>query len=273
MPTFKFGFSLRIDNAGTRRAQKADVVRQIEGWLSTIDYNEDPPAVNLSQPPSRAFRFADWRVTLTALPISQVHRGNGPKLLMGPGVSYWGDTTITSLRKQISKKSSQCRDVRHSLIVAVLNRKAYARPKLVDQALFGSVSLRYSLDDHLDHAQFAAFVRNADGIWHPGPPTRGARVSAVLFSENLSPAHVAAHLPSLWINPWATTPVPNGLPFEKRTATDSGQVLLQSEATVEAHEVLRLPAGWPGPVMDIQVMHGLPPRMTGRTSHDITAGG
>ena len=224
------------------------MVRQIESWLSTIDYNDDQAALNLSRPPSRAFRFADWRVTLTALPIPRVHRGDGPKLLMGPAVSYWGATTVSSLRKQISKKSSQCRDVRHSLIVAVLSRKAYARPQLVDQALFGSESMRYTLDDHLNDAQFAAVVRNTDGFWHPGPPTRGARVSAVLFSEQLYPAHVAGRLPSLWINPWATTPVPKGLPFEKRTATDSGQVLLQSEATVEANEVLGQPAGWPGTV-------------------------
>lgn len=61
-----FGFSLRIDSAGALRAQKSDVTKQIEDWVSSLDY-EAESAVSESgrtSRPSKKFAFADSVVTL-----------------------------------------------------------------------------------------------------------------------------------------------------------------------------------------------------------------
>lgn len=89
-------------------------------------------------------------------------------------------------------------------------------------------------------------VRNTDGYWHPGPPPRGANISAVLYGEHIRSSRVVAELPTLWLNPWAHKPIKDRLPFETHTARDTGEVFHAAEATISPESVFNLPSDWPG---------------------------
>jgi hypothetical protein len=240
---------MRVDSPGTQRAQKAEVKNQIERWLSTLDYDEEQLAMATDGRPreSRTFAFRDWRITLTAMQYPPHLRStDGPNIVMGPAKSFFGETSVDSLRTILQKKARQCRHSEAPVIIAVLSRKVFARSQEVAQSLFGSESMIYHLDDDATTANFARYVRRENGIWHPGPPPRGDGVSAVLFSEQMQATHVGMRLPELWVNPWAKFTVPTDLPFEKHSADENGKLVEVVGATREAHVVLGLPPGWPG---------------------------
>lgn len=239
-----FGFSLRINSAGLRRAQKADVIAQIEGWVSQLDYEAERATRRDGEPgPSKRFTFADSIVTLTALALPPQQRGtNDQTILIGPAVTDVGETSIGRLKKLVNKKASQCRAVNDTFIVAVLNRMVFAQQRQVDQAMFGRESSTYLLNEDVTAVRSVERKRLQDGLWHPGPPPRGGRVSGVLFGENLSAAYVAARLPTLWVNPWASRRIPDGLPFQRRSANEGGVVFNQADATAQPGSILALPA-------------------------------
>lgn len=246
-----FGFSMTINHAGSARVQKSVVTQQIERWISTIDYEServsslDPGAARRS----KTFKFADSQVTLTAMAVPEHQRGDhGPNVMIGPMVSLFGESSVVRLRKLLSKKASQGKGIQESFIVAVLSRMTFARPDQVDQALFGADVVQYTLSSDGDSAHFAARVRKPDGLWHPGPPARGTRLSGVLFAEQLGPAYVANYLPTLWINPWSANPLVGALPFQRRSASSAGEVSHDSDATGDARTILGLPPQWPGPI-------------------------
>jgi hypothetical protein len=245
-----FGFSLRVDSPGSQRAQRTDVVKQIENWLSTLDYDQVAPAGAADGRPrsSRTFAFRDWLITLTALPYPHhLRKKGGPNIVMGPAKSCFGETSVDSLRTILRKKARQCRHVAAPVIVSVLSRRLFARSQEVAQSLFGSESMIYNLNDDATTANFARYERRENGIWHPGPPPRGAGISAVLFSEQMQATHVGLRLPELWLNPWANLAVPRGLPFEQHSADRTGKLVQLADATGEAHVVFGLPPDWPGP--------------------------
>lgn len=239
-----FGFSLRINRAGSRRPKGARIKRDIESWVSRLDYDSERDAGRAGHAArqSRTFDFADWRVTLTALPFPPERRGNdGPRILIGPASGGFLDTTVDRIRKLLSKKASQCRAVQQPLVVAILGRAMFARTNEVDQALFGSEAVSYSRHE----TDVAELVRQQNGFWHPGPSARGAHVSAVLFSEKLHPAFVTAELPMLWKNPWATKPLVDTEPFATRTANNSGEVYSATSSSISPNALFDLPTGWP----------------------------
>ncbi len=244
-----FGFSMRIEKAGRLRSSKTDITKQIENWVATLDYDAMQDAASSGPVTSdeQTFIFADWHVRLTAIRLEQRHRSYaGPRLLFGPVVAGFPGNSVEGFRRLLKKKATQCRGVQDPLVVAILGQKLFARDQELDQALFGTEQLVYRLNEDLTEAQFAQFVRQPDGFWYPRPPVRGGRISGVLFAEHLYVGSAASRLPTLWTNPWADNPLPEDLPFPTRTASDRGDVLVESDASAKPHTVFHLPEGWPG---------------------------
>jgi hypothetical protein len=104
--------------------------------------------------------------------------------------------------------------------------------------VFGSVAVTYLPDD----MQSAQLIRQRDGYWRPPPSTRGSRVAGVLYGESkLKPWSVASHLPEMWLNPWAPTPVTAELPFATHTAKESGDIV-SAVAQISPQQLFQLPA-------------------------------
>ena len=87
-------------------------------------------------------------------------------------------------------------------------------------------------------------MRIPDGYWRPGTDPRGTRISAVLFGNTLRESNVASNLPELWINTWATNPLPQLQPFAT-LAVDGDGNFVSGNATRTAADVFGLPSEWP----------------------------
>jgi hypothetical protein len=92
--------------------------------------------------------------------------------------------SIEDLRKQLKNKASQCAGVDAALVVAVLSCTAFAGTDEMEQALVGTRATEYQLDQGSMRT-----YRRRDGYWHPGPPQRGAQISAVMFTGHPRFAH------------------------------------------------------------------------------------
>ena len=108
-------------------------------------------------------------------------------------------------------------------------------------SIFGSVVVYVKLEQ--DGDQSSELSRNADGYWRPAPDLRGARISAVLLGESLKPDRPFVSLPRLWLNPWATVPLPGLPPFESFVV--EGDSHITRDATMTAQDVFRHPPDWP----------------------------
>jgi hypothetical protein len=238
-----FMVSINFKGVGTQRPRKRVVTREIENWLASLDYDSVRAQSDGVPLPLHTFDFGGSRVELTALPVNPDSRGlDLGRIGIGPGSAAFVVQSVDAIRKLLGKKALQCDGVDAPLIVAVLNWSTFATQREMEWAVFGSTVTKYDLGDR-DSVQT---VREADGYWHPGPPPRGSRVSAVMLSEHLHVSQVVNELPTLWLNTWATKPLLQLAPFQTRTAHDTGQVFLAAEAAISPQTIFDLPPDWPG---------------------------
>jgi hypothetical protein len=199
---------------GTRRPKKRDVTRRIEAWLASLDYDE-VRGLGTADLPSQTFDFDGCSTSLTALPVHPDSRGEfDGRIGIGPASTDWVIKSAEAIRDLLDKKARQCKEVDAPLVVAVLNWATFPTLREMEHAAFGSTAVRYELHDR----DSVRSIGNTDGYWHPGPPPRGSRVSAVIFGERLHPSRVAAELPSLWLNPWANIPLDARFPMVSRSS-------------------------------------------------------
>jgi hypothetical protein len=165
-------------------------------WRSlraSLDYDEIR-GLGTADLPSQTFDFDGCSTRLTALPVHPDSRGEfDGRIGIGPASTDWVIRSAEAIRDLLDKKARQCKEVDAPLVVAVLNWATFPTLKEMEHAVFGSTAVRYELHDR----DSVRSIRNTDGYWHPGPPPRGSRVSAVIFGERLHPSRVAAELPSL----------------------------------------------------------------------------
>jgi hypothetical protein len=227
--------------SGTRRPKKRDVTLQIETWLTSLDYDE--VRAQDAELPSQTFDFGGCSTRLTALPVHPDSRGEvDGRIGIGPASSAWVIKSAQAIRDLLDKKARQCKEVDAPFVVAVLNWASFPTLREMADPAFGSTGVQYELHD----SNSVRGIRYTDGYWHPGPPPRGSRVSAVMFAEHLHPSRVVAELPSMWLNPWANDPLHTGFPFETHTAHDTGEVFLAREASTSPDVLFDLPSDWPG---------------------------
>lgn len=222
-----FFVGVRIVSYGSR-LKRSRVIADVESWLNTLDYESVRDALmQRGERPSRTFNFGDddWRVTLSAIPFSPDHRGEDcGRIGVGPSSGAFTVESSVEIRKILKGKREQARGHSAPLAVAILNWTTFARPREVEEALFGS----------------------AAGFWNPGPPPRGSGVSAILFGERISMLRPFGELPTLWLNPWARAPLLTGLPFQTHTADDTCEVLVNGPPARDAAAIFDVPPDWPG---------------------------
>lgn len=237
-----FMVSVRFEHHGSRRPKQRIVTQPIEQWLSSLDYESARNSVDKHQSglPARCFDFADWRVELTALPVSSDARGyDKGRIGIGPSSGAFPVQSVDEIRDILKSKAKQCRGVDAPLIIAMLNWSTFASPREVEEALFGSECIRYNSNS-------PKRFRASNGYWNPGPPAKGSGISALIFGEHISAYRVSDELPTLWSNPWARQPLTGSLLLETHTAHDTGEVFETAPALITASEVFGLGPEWPG---------------------------
>ncbi|WP_052960269.1 hypothetical protein [Mycobacterium sp. EPa45] len=238
-PDFLVG--VRIASSGLR-LKRSRVIADVESWLNTLDYElVRNTLTQRGERPSQMFDFGDdnWRVTLSAIPFSPDNRGEDcGRIGVGPGSGAFPVESAIEIRKILKDKREQGRAHSGSLAVAILNWTIFARPSEVEDALFGSHAVS-------SNGESASIVRAADGFWNPGPPPRGAGVSAVLFAQRISMSRPFTELPTMWLNPWAHQTLTVQLPLEAHTCDDSGLVFKPVEASADTEAIFGSPPDWP----------------------------
>jgi hypothetical protein len=187
----------------------------------------------------------DWVLDYTAAPVSPDRRGIGRRLIAiypTPPASWGKDSA--RLRKTLSKKGSKYNELDKPLdkpLVAAIASWSSIDEFDLRNTLFGSVQIAYPVGPQ----DAPRPVRKLDGYWRPGTDPRGTRISAVLFGDTMRAWTVASRpLPQLWINRWATTPIPDVPPFATHGVDAEGN-FVTGAATRTAADVFGLPPEWP----------------------------
>lgn len=236
-PNFYVG--LRIDQSGTEQPRVKDVTLPIASWLSGLDPDNVNEAI-----PSLELQAKDWKLNVTAYLIAPEKR-NGTGRLLGilppSGAFFLNDIDV--LHDALRDKGSRYgKTLDKPFIVALASATGFTDDEDVTDAVFG----RKALQIVEAQSSSAKLVRLGNGYWRPATgdsPARGARVSGVLFGQQLNPWSAGRAFPKLWLNPWA---------HHSQTATDSFTVVrLNDEGDIVERpgtggaSILGLQASWP----------------------------
>ena len=124
------------------------------------------------------------------------------------------------LRRALDRKSGKYGNPEKPIVVAALVVSSFAKNEVIEEALFGSVAVRFDPDQPGGEH----WIRKRDGFWMSGYQPRGTRVSAVMTGAGLMPGNAARVWPRSWLNPWATNPLKVDLPFPHAIGNEQGAV-------------------------------------------------
>jgi hypothetical protein len=238
-----FMVNLDIEQVGTGQPRVSQVTQPLEQWLATLDADAIRADVEAGlDGPRFELTVRDWKLHFEAWPVPPERRGQHRRMIAiypTPGAVMIKD--VAEVRKRVDKKGAKYGSGKldKPLVVALLCWNNVDDDDLM-KALFGSTVVEWLPGQR----ESIKSVRIPDGYWRPGADRRGTRVSAVLFGNTLRQWRVASELPELWINPWASTPIPQIPPFAT-LAVDADGNLVCDAATRSGAAVFGLPPEWP----------------------------
>lgn len=239
-----FLLDIEIHRAAAQRPKASEIIRPLENWLSSLDPDEVLEQIAAGAgAPEFVLEVRGWTIEYSAWPVAPERRGEGGRLI-GIYPTIGGSVNGEMLRFQeiVRRKGGRYGLPDKPFVVAVLNTSAFLDEGDIAEALFGSVVVEY----YEGIADSVRRVRQRDGYWRQGPPTRGSRVSGVLVGKDIYPWAVCrSELPELWVNPWADAPMEVHFPFTAHTANDDGQVSCIREKATSADLLFGLAQGWP----------------------------
>ncbi|WP_131809894.1 hypothetical protein [Mycolicibacterium elephantis] len=236
-PNFYIG--LRVINAGTRQPRVSEITRPLRVWLAALDADacgSDIPAFRLNA--------KDWELSFSAYPIAPAKRTGTGRLLgilppSGTFIVNDVDVLHSALRDKGGKYGGR---LDKPLIVALASVTGFTDDEDVTDAVFGRKAIEFSAAQQ----NSARLSRLKNGYWRPADgesPPRGARVSGVLFGQQMSYRTVASAFPKLWVNPWAHHRLTRTDPFAVVSVQRSGETL-ETPGTGSA-SLFGLPDSWP----------------------------
>lgn len=237
VPNPNFHVGLRIEQFGKSQPRQTDITRPLSEWLATLD-----PYLPADALPPLEIQPKDWKITITAYPIPPEKRGDTGRLLgiLPPsGAFFINDVEVVhkALRDKGARYGGQ---PDRPLVVALISSSGFTEEEDITDAVFGRKAVQYSGNQ----PNSAKLMRQWNGYWRPGPPRRGARVSAVLFGQRLNHWTVAAAFPKLWLNPWASRHLTATEPFSTFTLSQEAGPIQETEGAGAA-SMFGLPSNWP----------------------------
>lgn len=244
LDTPNFFLDMEVEQEGVLPPATRRLRSELSAWLGTLD----PDALigqGLRYPdgPQYVWEEADWRVRFRPIPKSPEHRGKPGRAIgiydLGGGFI---DTT-SALRGAVAEKAGRYGKPDRPYVLAVLIEDNFVDNEDITNALFGRLAYRISQDPNRE----AQLVRQRDGSWMgPNGPVN-TRVSAVLTAVNLGPWSVAHLAPRLWVNPWASIPLIDALPWQASRLDQSTGALTEDASAAAPADLFGLPEDWPGP--------------------------
>lgn len=236
-------FILEIHSSGDPATQPSGnkLTKEILHWLDSLSWDE----VNfiLSQgdidPPEYGWEYEGWKLSIRAWPVKSEARGLKRRLI---GSQLTGARVIdgwTPVRDALLKKSRRYGELSLPLVVAV-NIDTYGLNDIdVNQALFGQEVFIFT-----PGWSEPRFAREKNGAWGSPDAPRGRRCSGAWLFSNLTPYRVAQHEQRLYLNPFATNPIPPTLSIAPLGVVEDGK-MKKSPGGITLLEVFGLDESWP----------------------------
>jgi hypothetical protein len=224
--------------------------RQLRGellaWLGTID-PDDLIDASGGYRSAHGYEYvwdeAGWKLRFQPIPKRPGRRGRpGRAIGLSTTGLRWADST-SRLRQAVRTKGGRYGALDRPYALAVLISDYAVDEEDIVEALFGSVAYRVTAED-TDEAQP---FRQRDGSWFSEGGPQYTRLSAVMTAVNLVPSSLTRIAPRVWLNPWATSPLADSLPWRTIAADPTSGVFDVQDATASPADLLGLPIEWPGP--------------------------
>jgi hypothetical protein len=221
--------------------------RAVEGFVKDLDPDALAEAFQqhgFDALPRGKFEHDGWVIEFFPMPKSPAARGDPgirPLGMMGSMEARMVDSRA-ALRDAVEKKASRYGELGRPYIIAVNAVTQHLDLIDVMEALFGKEAFifRPGPDGQTSEPEMR---RNPDGAWlGPRGPTN-TRVTAVLVASSLVSWSVAAYSPSVYHNPWATSPCTEAL-MELPSYHPAGDRMELREGR-SFRELVGLPEGWP----------------------------
>lgn len=217
------------------------VQQTFQEWIDGLNYENVQDTHGRSGTyPRRTYVHVGWKLTLTAIPRSEAHRGKpGARPLAGISRADFVDSA-KPLRNALDAKGKKCKDIGAPFMVAIntLDRAGVDHSDVLS-ALFGWEAST----DEPDLARISRFpVSQRRGrLWDAHKNTG---VSAILLFNELQPHAMAIARMCLYENPWASRPIPASLRRLPHAIADGEFMRWHQGETLGA--ILSLPRNWPG---------------------------
>jgi hypothetical protein len=226
-----FFVGVRFKQEGNHQPRRRGIIAGIGNWLKELnpdvvleDLEGTRAAGELAVLPEKDFVFSDWVITCTAYPKSPGKRGDTARLLGAlPPTGAFFVRNVERIRETVrakGRKYGERGSLDKPLTVAVLSVGSFAEHRDVTDAMFGATAITFAEGD----PSSVEWTRRQDGYFRGPGSERGARVSAVLFSNEMQPWSVASHLPAVWLNPWAENRLDSHPPFTTFTVKGNGEI-------------------------------------------------
>ena len=194
----------------------------VHQWLNGLNADEVRAAAagNYESLPRERWTHDGWQLKFRALPKDR-NRGELDRLIGALSGDGGFIDLRTPIRRAIRRKGQRYGDLPLPLVVAVNVEAFHMQESDEVDALFGSEAIAVC-------GGKSRVVREHDGAWHNGRAPRSARVSAAWLFNDLTFWSIAARRQTLYINPWAVTPLGSVLHWLPMARVD-GNKLVRSE--------------------------------------------
>ncbi len=236
-----FHLKLRFIQVGSASPRRAPIVREVTGWLNSLDPNAVTNGMERTyELPTKTFTEGDWILELGAWPVTAEHRGGDHPLIVGAPISGLVND-VEKLRAALERKHARYKRPEAPLVLAVLAMSSFMEDRAIASALFGSEAIMMPKSG----VGAAKMVRQPDGFWLNRGGAAGDRASAVLIGKGIMHHNCGGTWPQLWHHPLASEALNVDLPFPAARVIDDALQLTDGRG--HPHELLGLTADWPGP--------------------------
>lgn len=233
-------FRVDVHYSGLPRTQPATrkLIADILAWLDTLDPDEVRiQAKTTTRVYRKSFSWSheDFRLLLTPRPINRVKS----KSLIGiasRGMAF--SNSAKPLRDAITFKGSRYGELEFPLLIAVNFSTPFLDSDDELEALFG-----LPLTQFTTNSLIAAQKRSHEGAWIGRKGPKYTRVSGVWIFRGLSPYSLASRESTLYLNPWASKPLPASLKCFPHTEVIDEAVTYGKG--ISLREIFELSAEWP----------------------------
>jgi hypothetical protein len=236
-------FFLMVDivACGDRMPARRDLIGPLKSWLAVLDADVVLASYNTGGLlPEKRLTFDGWNISVQVVPVSPEHRGAPDHEVLGSRSEGFAEIDDASqLRSKLKRKGTRYGQLDRPYVVALLCAGDFVEDRDIADALLGTTALRFNPYTHE-----TGTVRQLDGFWHGPKGPQNTRVSALITIAQLNWGSAAVVGPTVWLNPWAARPLRASLPWRTYDISSDGH-FTETEATVQAHELLDLPETWP----------------------------